>query len=142
MRPITIRRAILAVATVVVAASVGLAAALGASAMPGHSSSAARAFALGQSLAGGAYWAHGQFHDPPAIAKRMSSLNGALDTCLPSHGATRVNIGDAVSSAGGGWTYNDPHGAAQAACQAQQDAVMAFADGPEMAPARGKPPGR
>jgi hypothetical protein len=57
----------------------------------------------------------------------MASLNGALDVCLTSHGAPRVSI------AGGGWTYQDPNGVAQAACQSQQDAVNTFADGPELA---------
>lgn len=126
MRRMTARRAILAVATLVVAASVALATTLGARAMPGHSSSAARASDLGQSLAGGAYWAHGQVHDPPAIASRISRLNNALDACYTSNGATRVSI------AGGGWTYQDPNGVAAAVCQSQQDASNAFADGPEM----------
>lgn len=121
----TTRKAILGAATVVVVASVALAATLGARAMPTRGSSAA--FALGQRLGAGAYWAHGQFHDPPAIASRISSLNNALDACLTSHGATRVTV------AGGGYTYRDPNGSATAACRAQGDAVMAFANGPEMA---------
>ena len=124
MRTTTIRGAVLAVA-LVVAASVTLVATLGAQARPTRGGSAA--FAAGQSLASGASWVHGKFQYPPAIAARIASLNGALDVCLTSHGAPRVSI------AGGGWTYQDPNGVAQAACQSQQDAVNTFANGAEMA---------
>jgi len=124
MRTTTIRGAVLAVA-LVVAASVTLVATLGAQARPTQGGSAA--FAAGQSLASGASWVHGKFQYPPAIAARIASLNGALEVCLESHGAPRVSI------AGGGWTWPDPNGVAQAACQSQQDAANTFADGPEMA---------
>ncbi len=124
MRTTTIRGAVLA-AALVVAASVTLVATLGAQARPTQAGSAA--FAAGLSLAGEAFWAHGKLQDPPAIAAHIASLNGALDVCLTSHGAPRVSI------AGGGWTYQDPNGVAQAACQSQQDAVNTFADGAEMA---------
>lgn len=122
MRAITIRSAILAAATVV-AASV----ALEASAMATHSDSATRAYAVGQRLGGGAFFAHGKLQYSTTIASRLSSLNDALDACYTSHGAPRVSI------AGGGWTYQDPRGAAQTACQPQQNAVNAFAGGAEMA---------
>lgn len=123
MAPITFRRAILVVAAVA-AASVASVAGLRGGATP--TQGADPAFALGQRLAAGAYWAHGILQDPPAIASRTSSLNAALGACLTSNGATRVSI------AGGGWTYRDPTGAAGAACKSQQDAVNAFADGSEM----------
>ncbi|MGH2409924.1 MAG: hypothetical protein ACRDFX_09280 [Chloroflexota bacterium] len=122
MRIVTIRSALLAL-TIVLAAV----AALGAHAMATHSAAASKGNSLGQGPGAGAYWLHGQFHDPPAIASRVSSLNDALGACLTSHGAPRVNL------AGGGWTYRDPHGTAAASCQVQADAVNAFSNGPKMA---------
>lgn len=127
MRTTTIRGAVLA-ATLVVAALVALVATPGAHARPTQEGSAA--FAAGQSLAPEASWVHGKLQEPPAIAAQIASLNGALDACLTSHGAARVSI------AGGGWTYQDPHGVAQAACQPQQDAVNTFDHSAEMAGVR------
>ena len=124
MQKTTIRGAVLA-AALAVAVSVALVATLGAHARPTQAGSAA--FAAGLSLAPEASWVHGKLQDPPAIAAQMASLNGALDVCLTSHGAPRVAI------AGGGWTYSDPNGVAQAACKSQQAAVNTFADGSEMA---------
>ena len=124
MRTTTLRGVVLA-AVLAVAVSVALVATLGAHARPTQAGSAA--FAAGLSLAHEASWVHGKLQDPPAIAAQMATLNGALDVCLTSHGAPRVAI------AGGGWTYQDPNGVAQAACKSQQDAVNTFADGPEMA---------
>ena len=124
MQKTTIRGAVLA-AALAVAVSVALVATLGAHARPTQAGSAA--FAAGLSLAPEASWVHGKLQDPPAIAAQMASLNGALDVCLTSHGAPRVAI------AGGGWTYSDPNGVAQAACKSQQDAVNTFSHGAEMA---------
>ena len=125
MRTTTIRGAVLA-AALVVAVSVALVATLRAHATQADSAE----FAAGLSLAPEASWVHGKLQDPPAIAARIASLNGALDVCLTSHGAPRVGI------AGGGWTYNDPHGVAQAACQSQVDAVNTFDHSDEMAGVR------
>jgi len=124
MQKTTIRGAVLA-AVLAVAISVALVATLGAHARPTQAGSAA--FAAGLRLAPEASWVHGKFQDPPAIAAQVASLNGALDECLTSHGAPRVSI------AGGGWTYQDPNGAAQAACKSQGDAANAFSHGAEWA---------
>jgi hypothetical protein len=77
-------------------------------------------------LAGGGQIEHGKLVLPAPVATQIARLNGALDACYIANGATRVDLG------GGAFTYNDPQGAAQTACQPQQDAVTAFADGPEM----------
>lgn len=124
MRTTTNRGAVLA-AVLAVAVSVALVAALGAHARPTRAGSAA--FAAGLRLAPEASWVHGKFQDPPAIAARIASLNGALDLCLTSHGAPRVRV------ASGEWTWPDPNGIAKAACQSQADAINTFDKSDEMA---------
>lgn len=124
MRTTTIRGAVLA-AVLAVAVSVALVATLGAHARPTQVGSAA--FAAGMRLAPEASMMHGKFQDPPVIAAQIASLNGAIDVCMTSHGAPRVSI------TGGGWTYQDSHGAAQAACKTQQDAADTFSKGAEWA---------
>jgi hypothetical protein len=112
--------AVLALAAIACVAVV-LYATLGASA-----SRPASAFARGQKLGAGAYFAHGKLRFPSAIADRIDALNGALDACYLSHGAKRVPLQN------GAWTYADPAGAAATACSVQQDAVNAFANGAVM----------
>jgi len=75
---------------------------------------------------GPSHFEHGQLVLPTHLASEMGRLNGALDACYLASGARRVELGD------GAFTYSDPSGSAQRACQPQQDAVNAFADGPEM----------
>jgi hypothetical protein len=77
-------------------------------------------------LASGAQVENGRLVLPAPLAMQMARVNGALDACYIANGATRADLG------GGAFTYNDPQGTAQASCQPQQDAVTAFADGPEM----------
>jgi hypothetical protein len=77
-------------------------------------------------LSGPSHFEHGKLVLPPQLATEMGRLNTALDACYLANGATRVDLGD------GAFTYSDPDGTAQRACQRQQAAVNAFADGPQM----------
>ncbi len=86
--------------------------------------------AIGASLLGDrGPFEHGKFQFPTALANRMAQLNAALETCYLGHGATKSSLGN------GAYELLDPTGRAQRACVAEQRAVNAFADGPEMAAA-------
>ncbi len=121
MRVTRVRSAVVAIAIAVVALV-----ALRASAVATQSDATARAMAEGQRLGASAFFAHGKLQDPVTIASHVSNLNATLDACYTSHGATRINM------TGGAWAYQDPRGAAQAACQSQQDAVNAYSHSAEM----------
>ncbi len=121
----TFTRAIILTSASLVAIGVALFATLGAGAR--GSTSAAHSYATGKALGGHAFFSHGRLQYPKDIANQFDNLNGVLDSCYLSHGATKV------ASPDGSWTYSDPGSVAQPACVGAQDAVNAFANGPEMA---------
>jgi hypothetical protein len=81
--------------------------------------------ALAASLSGGSHIDHGKLVLPRRVAAEMGRLNAALDACYIANGARRVELG------GNAFAYAQA-GRAETVCQPQQDAVNAFADGPEM----------
>jgi hypothetical protein len=117
-------RGLVALSAALVAAAVAYG---GVAAFAGSSKSSVSNFARGHALGAQAFYEHGRIRLPGAIVATTDQLNAALDSCYLGHGATRVPLSQ------GGWTYNDPNGVAQSACQSQQAAVDGFANGSEMA---------